>query len=136
MTVMKRVLAFLVTSAAVAATATQGQAATRFGVACLINETSATIRYQVKIGSASWETRTMSPGQSRWFSHRYDSLNQNTSPKLFVRYDSDARSGKNFRVENVLARKAATGQTCSEGAQYVFKHERANRDFILLVRRR
>lgn len=119
-----------------AAASSEVEAATRFGVVCIINETNANIGYQIKIGDGPWENFKMAPRQSRWFSHKYDALNENASPKLMIRYDSDVRVGKNFTVEHTLTRLAAVGESCKEGAQYVFHYEKANRNFILLYKRK
>ena len=133
---IKYSLAIMALGAVVAGSPSYSDAATRFGMACVKNETRFNVRFRFKVGKGQWRKRSIFPGRYHWFSHKYDRLDENRSPTLLVEYDSDGRNNKRFNVRVRLQRKAATGQSCKEGAQYAFIHERANRDFIILVRRR
>ena len=106
-----------------------------YGVVCLRNDTRANITYERKVGRSGWEARFMAPGEVWRMAHKYDSANENESPKVLVRYDSDARSGK-FTQNKELMRRAAVGDSCQEGYIYAFRYEAANRNFITLDRAR
>ncbi|WP_315832748.1 hypothetical protein [Bradyrhizobium prioriisuperbiae] len=104
-----------------------------FGVVCLRNDTKANITYQRRVGNGGWQTRFLAPGDSWRISHRYDSANENESPKVLVNYDADA-TGRKFTQNKELSRRAAVGETCQEASLYAFQYERANRNFITLER--
>ncbi len=103
-----------------------------YGIVCLRNDTRANITYQRSVGSGSFETRFLAPGDVWKISHRYDTSNENRSPKVRVRYDADARSGSRFSQAAELDRRAAVGDTCREANVYAFQYEAANRSFITL----
>ena len=103
-----------------------------YGVVCLRNDTRAQITYLHRVGNGGWQTRFLAPGDGWKFTHRYDEANENSSPSIFVKYDQDARSGRNFQHEQKLMRRAAVGETCQEAHVYAFQYERANRNFITL----
>ena len=66
----------------------------------------------------------------RWFSHHYDRPNEDRSPPLYVKFDSDVRAGRKFNIEYHLKRLAAIGQRCEYGKQYVFRYDRRGRRCI------
>jgi hypothetical protein len=111
-------------------------AANRYGVVCLHNETRATVGLRIKWEDVGqWEPYSLRPGWNRSFSHRYDQQNANRSPRLLVKFDSDVRVGNRYNIEYQLPRRAAAGNSCAEGNQYVFVYEGTNRNFIDLKKR-
>ena len=106
------------------------QAADRYGVACIFNRTSVPINFQAKVGDNQWQQFTLTPNSNRWFSHRYSRANENRSPPLEVKFDSDLRRNSLFNLTYKLPRRAAEGDTCGEGKPYAFVYESANRNFI------
>lgn len=104
-------------------------AANRYGIACIYNRTSTSINYAIQVGSGAWASYSLAPGANRWFSHTYDRQNENRSPDLRVRFDSDLRQGR-FNITYKLTRRAAQGQSCAEGKAYAFEYEPNNRNFI------
>jgi len=106
------------------------EAANRYAVVCIHNRTSIAINFQNKWADVDrWESNTLQPGHSRWFSHRYDRQNENRSPTLLVRFDSDLRQQR-YNLTYKLERRAAVGQSCDEGRPYAFEYEPRNRQFI------
>jgi hypothetical protein len=106
------------------------EAANRYAVVCIHNRTSTAINFQNKWADVDrWESNTIQPGRSRWFSHRYDHQNENRSPTLLVRFDSDLRQHR-YNLTYKLERRAAAGQSCDEGKPYAFEYEPRNRHFI------
>jgi hypothetical protein len=128
--IMKRaVLAAIGLTACVLASGA-AEAASRFGVVCVHNRTNATINFQVKWADVGrWDSYALSPGGNRWFSHRYDEQDENRSPRLLVRFDSDLTQQR-FNLQYKLNRRAAAGQSCGEGMPYAFEYEPRNRKFI------
>lgn len=108
---------------------TDAHAANRYGIACVFNRTATTINYAVQVGSGQWTNYAIAPGANRWFSHAYDRQNENRSPDLRIRFDSDLRQGR-FNITYKLTRRAAQGQSCGEGKPYAFEYEPNNRNFI------
>lgn len=110
--------------------ATTAQAANRFAVVCLHNRTSAPINYQVKWADVDrWDTNRLAAGANTWFSHEYDRQNENRSPRLLVKFDSDLTQQR-YQLTYKLERRAAAGKSCSEGKPYAFQYEPSNRKFI------
>ena len=105
-------------------------AANRYGVACIFNKTTAHIKFQAKIGNGQWQEFTLNPNANRWFAHKYSNANQNSSPPLEVKFDSDLRRNSLFNLTYKLPRRAAEGDTCEEGKPYAFVYESGDRNFI------
>src|SRR5262245_5977139 len=113
---------------------TPAHAVDRFGVVCVKNKTDVTITYRVQEGNGEWRVKTLQPGWEQAFVHRYSRPNENRSPELDIQFDSDLRAQRQFAVKYKLPRRAATGDSCGEGAQYQFEYDRGNRTFIDLKR--
>lgn len=110
--------------------ATDAHAASRYGVTCVFNRTQQPINFYIKVGSGgNWASYRLQPGWNRSFAHQYDRINENASPPIYIRFDSDLR-GKTFWTEYKLERRAASGDKCEEGKPYNFRYERDSRDFI------
>ena len=80
--------------------------------------------------SGQWQQFTLMPSSKRWFAHKYESAHQNSSPPLEVKFDSDPRRNSLFNLTYKLPRRAAEGDTCSEGKPYAFVFESDDRNFI------
>jgi hypothetical protein len=115
--------------ASMAFVSTGAHAANRFGVACVFNKTSIPINFQAEVGNGRWEQYRLAPGASRWFGHKYDHANQDQSPPLRVKFDSDLSKAR-YNIEYKLSRRAAEGETCGEGKPYGFQYEPNNHNFI------
>lgn len=108
---------------------TTAQAADRYGVACVYNRTNVPINFQAKVGDGPWEQHRLQPGADRFFWHKYEHQNENRSPTLLVRFDSDLTQAR-YNLEYRLERRAAEGNSCGEGKPYAFEYEPNNRNFI------
>ncbi len=108
---------------------TAAQAADRYGVACVHNRTNVHVNFQAKVGDAGWEQFALEPGGNRFFWHKYEHQNEDRSPTLLVRFDSDLSQAR-YNLEYKLERRAAEGNSCAEGKQYAFEYEPQNRNFI------
>jgi hypothetical protein len=113
---------------------TPAQAVDRFGVVCVKNKTDVTILYRVQENNGEWRVKSLQPGWEQAFVHKYSRPNENRSPELDIQFDSDLRAQRQFAVKYKLPRRAATGDSCGEGAQYQFEYDRGNRLFIDLKR--
>jgi hypothetical protein len=114
-------------------------ATNRFGVAGVVNKTDRVLNFGVKEGDAQgYSEKHLADGYQMAFAHRYAKPDENSSPTLYISFDSDLRSGKQnvSRTEYKLDREAAVGDTCEEGAQYWFEYEGSNHQFIKLSRKR
>jgi hypothetical protein len=110
-----------------------GRNVNRFGVVCIINETSTLINYEYRWGSESWTSSSVSANNRRWHSWEYTG-NSQTSPSFQVRFDSDMTSGIN-RLTYTLDRNAMRTQSCDGARQYAFQFTRSNRNRIDLYSR-
>jgi len=117
------------TLVAIAGLVTTAQAANRYGVACLNNRTKSPINFSAKVGNGQWQRYSLASGSSRSFWHRYEQQNEDRSPNLVVRFDSDL-SGGQYYLQYKLTRRTAQGNSCSEGKAYAFLYEPNNRNFI------
>jgi hypothetical protein len=106
------------------------QAVNRFGVVCVKNTTDVTIPYRVQENNGEWRVRSLEPGWEQAFVHKYSRPNEDRSPELDIKFDSDLRAQRQFRLTYKLPRRAAAGDSCSEGAQYQFQYDSRNRGFI------
>jgi hypothetical protein len=106
------------------------QAADRYGVACVSNRTTVPINFTIKVGNGEWQVFNLVPNHSRSFAHKYDASNQDKSPVLEVKFDSDLRRNSLFNIYYKLPRLAAEGDTCGEGKRYAFVYESNDRNFI------
>ncbi|KYH02062.1 hypothetical protein [Bradyrhizobium sp. DOA1] len=132
-TMIRASLALGVATAALWSAAGEAANNKHYGVVCLRNDTRANITYSRKVGDGGWETRFLAPGNLWKIAHRYDHANENSSPKVHVRYDADA-TGRKFSQTRDLERRAAVGDTCQEANVYAFQYEASNRSFISLER--
>jgi hypothetical protein len=133
---MKYVFSSLVALGLVGSTLglTTAQAAKRYGVVCVYNRTNVPINFQTKVGDGQWEQYTLEPNGNRFFWHEYQHQNENRSPPLLVRFDSDLTKAR-YNLEYRLERRAAEGNSCGEGKPYAFEYEPNNRNFIDLKAR-
>lgn len=108
---------------------TTAHAADRYGVACVYNRTNVPINFQTKVGDGQWENNILQPGGNRFFWHKYEHQNEDKSPTLLVRFNSDLTQTR-YNLEYRLERRAAEGKSCGEGKPYAFEYEPNNRNFI------
>lgn len=112
------------------ATAQSASASNRYAVTTIENPFSnITITYQYKWGNGQWRSATLYPGQSRWHSWQYRFANENRSPKLYIRFDSDRRAGVTYFQTYSLVRYAVPDQA-SRGKVYRFKFNGPARQYI------
>ncbi len=65
------------------------EAANRYALTCIANRTQVTVNYKVRWGDRSWRSSSISPGRNNWHSWKYKYVNDNSSPRLQVSFDSD-----------------------------------------------
>jgi hypothetical protein len=86
----------------------------RLSITCLSNTTSFPIKYFARWKeTGDWELYTIEPG--RWRSHywNYSYANQNSSPKLYVKFDFDLNEGGSQFKEYWLTRFARPDSDCN-----------------------
>jgi hypothetical protein len=109
---------------------TAAYAVFRYGVACVKNHTDQMVFYQYKEADGTWREGSLRPGWEMTFAHKYSRPNEDRSPELHIKFDSDLNAQRRFTVPYKLPRTAAVGDSCKEGAQYAFQYEKGNRRFI------
>ncbi len=106
------------------------EAANRFAVTGIENKSTHTVIYSVKWGDGAWHKVTLKPGE-RWLHwHTYAKANENKSPSLTIRFDSEFDPNmKPFFIEYALKRSAAPAHDWEDAHKYVFRND-GNKYFI------
>lgn len=92
----------------------------QYGIVTIHNKTSRVIHYSYRTGNGDWHETTIEPNHYRSYSHKYAYPNENRSPKLHIRFDSDMTSGVAKR-QVTLDRKSAAYVRPEFGRHYDFK---------------
>lgn len=96
----------------------------RYGLFCIINKLNTAKKFKIKIGTnGSWTSYTVNSGSHRWFSHKYDRINENRSPKTWIKFDSDMNSGEIFTTEYKVSRYSSPSQGCDNAKKYEFQYD-------------
>ncbi len=107
-------------------------AETRYAVACIKNETRSHMMFSWRFGEkASWRQVSLSPGEERIFSHKFDFVDENRSPRLYVSYDAKA-SGKYTENKVLDVYSSAGNSNCNQARRHAFRNESTDSNFITL----
>jgi hypothetical protein len=102
-------------------TASTADAANRYALTKIENPLSVPIKYQFRWGeNGEWQTVTLEPRSWRTHWWTYDYPDQNASPKLYVRFDSDMTEGF-YLQEYWLVSYAVPDTTPNRGKVYAFQ---------------
>jgi hypothetical protein len=96
-----------------------------YGIVTVHNDTKSTINYQYCVGDGNWQDEAIKPGFYRYYWHKYDYANENRSPILQVRFDSDMSDGIAWRQYS-LERNPASHVEAEFGHRYDFKSRPGN----------
>lgn len=92
-----------------------------YGMVSLDNNSGNYVTYQFRWGeNAAWQTYVLAPGQSRWHSWQYAYVNQNSSPRPYVRFAQDTQGFLGSK-EYYLEVNAAPFQHKAYARQYAFR---------------
>ena len=110
---------------ALAAFVPAAEAANRFALTCIENRTNVSLTYQFRWGNdGEWSTRTLQPNTGRSHYWKYDRPNENRSPTLYVRFDSDLSRRmiqQRYRLESHASPQESD---CKRyGKEYVFRYD-------------
>ena len=109
---------------ATAFSADTASAADRFAVTGIENKSTHTIRYQYKWGNGSWQSATLKPGERRLHWYTYPKANENKSPELDIRFDSEFDpKQKPFFITYKVKRNHAPVHDWAYAHKYVFKND-------------
>jgi hypothetical protein len=110
------------------------EAADRFAVLCLNNNTNRIINYKYKWGDGNWKTSRVRPAGRYWHSWKYKRPNQRKSPPFNISFDSDMSNGKYFQTYK-LGKFASPEQSCRVGKKYVFKYDGKSKRYVELYKK-
>jgi hypothetical protein len=110
------------------------EAADRFAILCLNNNTNRIINYKYKWGDGNWKTSRVRPAGRYLHSWKYKRQNQRKSPHFRIRFDSDLSSAKYWQKYN-LKRNASPEQSCRSGKNYVFKYDGKSKRYVELYKK-
>lgn len=121
---MKKFL-ILTLLAALLSTALIAQASSEddfYDLVCIYNQTNVTINFRYRWGNGSWTTTQVQPGymQSIWW--EYDYPNEDWSPKLTIRFDSDLSSDTSYKSYSLEPLAAPTTNCRDYGRDYDFDY--------------
>lgn len=126
-----RNLAIVVTAIVAGLVAAPAQADTRYAKVCIKNETTSHMVFNWRFGTENWRKVTLNPGQEEVFTRKLATVNQNTSPPLYVTYDAK-KTGQDIEPK-VLAVGYADGDSdCSQAKRHVFRTDPQDKNFITL----
>ncbi len=100
--------------------------ANRYATVCIGNHLRYAKKYSIKWGNGPWKSRSVAPGKLVLHSWRYSRVNENRSPVILIRFDSDM-SSKKFFSQYRLEPYASPDQRCSSARKYRFKYENDRR---------
>jgi len=109
----------------------RAEAADRFAVISIANETNAniTVVYRWADNPKNKKRHLFRAGTRTWFSHQYARPDENRSPDFFLAFDADS-TGQTFQEEKRLHGFRAPDQTYELGHKYVFKYDGPSKRFI------
>lgn len=95
----------------------------QYAVFAIINETNATIHYQMRWGDRDWRSFTVKPGENYTHSWRYSYLNENASPRPEIRFDTRLNSSELDVRSYVLDPFASPSDSFNGARKYVFRRD-------------
>ena len=125
---------FVAIALASATQADEASAANRFGLTEIINDTNVTLNYSIRWGpNGQWQNMQLAPGKSWIHSWRYERVNNEQSPTLYVRFDEDLDSNLNNFRTGTCVRYAAPEISSRFSKKYKFVRDGYTGRFIDLV---
>jgi hypothetical protein len=108
------------------------EAANRFALTCIENKTDVALKYDFRWGDdGSWTTRTLQPGARRAHYWKYSKPNENRSPWMHVRFDSDLSKRMISQGYRLASNASPQENDCKAyGKEYVFRYEGTARKYI------
>ena len=132
MTILTKTLAlFLLVCGISSATADTAEAGGKYAVATVANPLSKTVRYRYRWGNGLWKVTILDPGMTSRHSWRYQFEDQNSSPKLQVRFDADLGVGVYLRTYT-LKKHSVPFRTIG-GKKYRFGYQNVVKRIIKLT---
>ena len=107
-------------------------AATRFAVVSIVNETRASLLLSYRWGDWAkdqWRQVNVTPGERLSWSHPLEAVNVNRAPYFYIRFDSDT-SSRRFVEPWKLTGRAAADQSFELGNKYAFRYDGPSKRFI------
>jgi hypothetical protein len=109
----------------------RAEAADRFAVISIANETNAniTVVYRWADDPNNKKKHLFRPGTQTWFSHQYSRPDEDRSPDFYLAFDADT-TGQMYQEEKRLHGFRAPDQSYELGHKYVFKYNGPSKRFI------
>jgi hypothetical protein len=105
-------------------------AATRFAVVSILNETRADMTLSYRWGTeGEWQQVRISPGERHWWSHKFAYPNENKAPHFYLRFDADTTS-KRYIEPWKLTGRAAEEERFELGNKYAFRYDGSSKRYI------
>jgi len=126
-----RNLAIVLTAIGAGLVAVPAQADTRFAKVCIKNETTSHMVFSWRFGADTWQKVTLNPGQEEVFFRKLATVNQNTSPPLYVTYDAQ-KVGKDIEPKVLAVGYADGNSDCNQAKRHVFRTDPQDKNFVTL----
>src|SRR5690348_6343274 len=125
----RRTLAASLAAAALLFIIPTANAADRFAVISIANETNANITVSYHWGDGQRKTHFFRPGARQWFSYKYARPDDNHSPDFFISFDADT-TNQRYGEDKKLHGYRAPEQNFGLGHKYAFRYDGPSKRFI------
>jgi hypothetical protein len=124
------VLAVPLALAAILSITPKVEAADRFAVISVQNETNANITIAYRwADDQTKKTHLLAPNAKHWFSYKYPSPDANHSPDFFISFDADT-TNQNYSEDKKLHGYRAPEQNFDLGHKYGFRYNGPSKRYI------
>lgn len=96
----------------------------RYALVCVKNRTNKSIQYQYKWdeGRKNWNLKRLSPNEKIGHFYKYEYINENRSPKIYLRFDADLSRGA-YWIQYRLNKKAVPETNCNNYGEFYYFRE-------------
>lgn len=115
--------------ATVLSIAPKAEAADRFAVISVHNETNANLNVVYRWGGGQKKTHFLGPNAKHWFAYKYPKPDDDHSPDFFISFDADTTNQK-YSEEKRLHGFRAPEENYDLGHKYAFRYNGPSKRFI------
>jgi len=112
-----------------AAANTTAQAADRFAVISVANQTEANLVVNYRWGNGSWTKATIGPKRNHLFWYEYPNPTNTSSPDMCLNFDADVGASK-YQEAKKLHGFRVPDKNYSGGHHYAFRYDGATKKYI------
>jgi hypothetical protein len=107
----------------------KAEAADRFAMISIANETNANITIVYRWGNGEKKRHSFAPGARQWFSYRYPKPDADQSPDFFISFDADTTK-QNYKEDQRLHGFRTPEENYDLGHKYAFRYNGPSKKYI------